>query len=211
MAAPAIKGLTDFFFVPPTFLGSIANVPIVMMDGKQQATVDGVLREVVVATQADIAQLGIDLSEGVYLVGTGNTGAASAFLCLGAVYFSMMMAGAFGNRVPAATWRPPNWAAETHAEATSNSMITTENVDHAQALRTPQFYLLWTAVLGNAVSGMALLSSAKTVMSDCFGTLMPLVVTAGFASSYVAALSAANATGRLGWAFSSDYLGRKNT
>jgi hypothetical protein len=117
-----------------------------MVEGRQQAAVDGVLREVVVATQADITQvhrmhlvsacgsslhkadlaprhcelmrlrhtdcschaidhsvarhvfwaglqLGIDLSEGVYLVGTGNTGAASAFACLGAVYFSMMMAG----------------------------------------------------------------------------------------------------------------------
>ena len=57
VAAPAIKALTDFFFVPPTFLGSAASVPILMVEGRQQATVDGVLREVVVATQADITQV----------------------------------------------------------------------------------------------------------------------------------------------------------
>lgn len=37
---------------------------------------DGALREVVVATQADVAKLAADLAEGVYVVGTGSTGAA---------------------------------------------------------------------------------------------------------------------------------------
>ena len=46
-----------------------------------------------------------DLAEGVYLAGTGSTGASSAFLTLGGIYGVGMMAGAFGNRVPAEGWR----------------------------------------------------------------------------------------------------------
>ena len=43
--------------------------------------------EVVVATASEAAQLAIPGDAGVYIVGTGNTGAAGAFLTLGIVYF----------------------------------------------------------------------------------------------------------------------------
>ena len=33
-----------------------------------------------------------------------------------------------------------------------------------QALRTPQFYLLWASVFGNAVAGVTIISCAKTIM-----------------------------------------------
>jgi len=90
-------------------------------------------------------------------------------------------------------------------------MVSDKNVDHVTALRTPQFYLLWTAVMGNAVAGMTLMTSAKTVMTDVFSVGLPMVVTAGFATKYVASLSAANSAGRLGWSGFSDVIGRKNT
>ena len=35
-----------------------------------------------------------------------------------------------------------------------DAMITQGNVHHDTALRTPQFYLLWTAVAGNAIAGV---------------------------------------------------------
>ena len=49
---------------------------------------------------------------------------------------------------------------------------------------------------------------AKTMMSDIFGTLMPLVVTAAFASTYVLMISVFNMIGRFFWASTSDYIGR---
>ena len=44
-------------------------------------TADG-LQEVVVAAAKDVAHMGLD--EGVYLLGSGSTGAAETFLVLGA-------------------------------------------------------------------------------------------------------------------------------
>lgn len=115
-----------------------------------------------------------------------------------------MALGASLMRVPKENWIPPGWT----PPAETNLMT---SVNYKQALTTPQFYLLWTAVMGNACSGMALMSSARTVMSESFGSIMPLVVTSAFSANYVAGLSLASAAGRFGWAFGSDYLGRKNT
>ena len=90
-------------------------------------------------------------------------------------------------------------------------MITSATVHHNTALRTPQFYLLWSAVAGNAIAGVTMMACAKTIMSDVFGAALPTIVTGSFAAGYVAALSGVNMAGRLGWAAASDYLGRKNT
>merc|ERR1712048_643510 len=79
------------------------------------------------------------------------------------------------------------------------------------ALKTPQFWLMWSAVFGNAIAGVSIISCASTMMKDVFSSAMPALVTGGFATTYVMALSAANGGGRLGWAAFSDYLGRKNT
>jgi len=71
-----------------------------------------------------------------------------------------------------------------------------QNVDHVTVLKTPQFYMLWAAVMGNACAGMAVLSTAKNLTTDIFATAYPAIVTGGFAASYVASLSGSNATGR---------------
>jgi hypothetical protein len=79
-----------------------------------------------------------------------------------------------------------------------------------QAMKTPQFYLMWALICGNSVSGLILISSAKTIMGDVFGAALPMIVTGAFATGYVSAVSLANAGGRLGWALISDYAGRRN-
>lgn len=53
--------------------------------------------QVIVATAHDVANLP-GVQEGVYVVGTGNTGAASTFLTLGVGYFLAMMTGALTIR-----------------------------------------------------------------------------------------------------------------
>ena len=114
-------------------------------------------------------------------------------------------------------------------------MVTNNNVHHNTAMRTPQFYLVWAAVAGNAIAGVTVMTAAKTLISDfgkalrrsCFplrigtvhrikrlrvpGAVVPSIVTGGFAASYVAALSGVNMLGRFGWAAASDFLGRKTT
>ena len=49
-----------------------------------------------------------------------------------------------------------------------------------------------------------ILSTGKTMMSECFGGALPEIVTAGFAAAFIAAMSGANLGGRLGWTLLSD-------
>ena len=70
--------------------------------GIRYAEVDGAWQEVVVASVADVSRVHASLQEGVYLVGSGNTGAAATFSTLGLVCkLVVMMVAAFSYRVPA--------------------------------------------------------------------------------------------------------------
>jgi hypothetical protein len=72
----------------------------------------------------------------------------------------------------------------------SSALVSSHSVHHDTALRTPQFYLFWGAVCGNAVAGVAIISCAKTMMTEIFGAALPHLVTGGFAAGFVMALSA---------------------
>ena len=257
VATPLMDMLTAAHFVAPEYLGSAldGSVSLVTDAGRQFAMAgggaEGGLREVVVATADDVASLPGGLPEGVYVVGTGDTGAAAAMRSLSAGYLALMSAGALLQRVPWAGYRPagfvegredveggaaaggaaaagPGGAAASgggsldggggsghhHPGLTRSGALRLDSryaVDADAVLRTPQFYLLWCAVVGNAMAGMAVLSSAKTIMGEVFAGAYPALVTGAFTTAFVAALSGANATGRLGWAVGSDWLGRQNT
>jgi len=71
LAAPTIKYLQDLNFKAPEFVGSLCETTLVTQEGRQFAEIAGQLKEVVVATAHDVAELP-GLSEGVYLVGTGD-------------------------------------------------------------------------------------------------------------------------------------------
>lgn len=82
--------------------------------GARVAEVGGEIKEIVIATAADITKLGLDattmnLQEGVYLVGTGSTGASETFVTLGCTYFSTMLLASFLYRVPKDGWIPDGW------------------------------------------------------------------------------------------------------
>ncbi len=210
LATPINEFLLNSYFELPQYLGTTDAVTMITEGGKRFAEVAGQMQEVVVATSSDVASLPGSPSPGVYVVGTGNTGASKTFWTLSAGYFLSMNCGAFLQRVPREGWLPPNWTPPPPAEQQTR-MIASGNVHHNEALRTPQFYLLWLAVAGNATAGVSVISCAKTIMSDIFANALPLIVTGSFAASYVAALSAGNMAGRLGWANLSDWVGRKNT
>ena len=63
----------------------------------------------------------------------------------------------------------------------------------------------------NVTAGIGVLGVAKTMMSEIFGSTLPGIVDAAFASTYVLMISLFNMIGRIFWASSSDYIGRKNT
>jgi MFS family permease len=210
IAAPIKEWLLGVFYKAPQFLGAESAVNLVTEGGKRLAEVNGQMVEVVVATAKQVASAPVPLQEGVYVAGTGNTGAAGTFFTLGIVYFIVMMIAAFSYRVPREGWRPAGWTPPT-ADAASRKMITQNNVHIDQALKTPQFYLLWIVLCFNVTAGIGVIGVAKTMMTEIFGTTLPLIVNSAFAATYVLMISVFNMCGRFFWASISDYIGRKNT
>jgi MFS family permease len=132
-----------------------------------------------------------------------SVGVAESFVVMGIVYFISMSIGAFAIRIPPADWKPAGWTPAT----TTHSMITRRNVHIDEALKTPQFYLIWAVLFFNVTAGIGILSQASVLIQDSFkGT-----VTAAAAAGFVGLLSLFNMGGRFVWASASDWLGRKNT
>jgi len=68
---------------------------------------------------------------------------ASMFVTLGLVYLVVMLFGAWLVKVPADDWRPAGFDPST---VRSRTLVTTESVSAANAVRTPQFWLLWVVL-----------------------------------------------------------------
>jgi MFS family permease len=126
-----------------------------------------------------------------------------SFVVLGCVYFVMMMLGAMAVRVPADDWRPEGWTPKEHR---AGSMISGGNVTATNAIKTPQFWLLWTVLFCNVTAGIGILEQAAPMIQDFFGS-----VTAAAAAGFVGLLSLCNMSGRFGWSSTSDVIGRKPT
>ncbi len=125
-----------------------------------------------------------------------------SFLTLGAVYLVAMMAGAFIVRVPEDGWRPEGWTPP--AEGEERVMQTNADVSANSAIRTPQFWMLWTILFCNVTAGIGILEQASPMIQDYFSGVAPAA-----AAGFVGLLSLANMGGRILWSSTSDYIGRK--
>ena len=200
---PAMNHFIQQFHQLPTYLGS--SLKTITEGGKQYANMDGQLTEVVYATAGDLAKLPFSgLSEGFYVVGSGNTGVGTGLMAMGAIYGAVVMGSAMAIRRPAAGYLPAGYAPPANERAASS-------VNVSNVMKTPQFWLLFSTSTLLATGGMGLISVAKPMMSDLFATSMPELVTVSFASSYVMAMAVGNLGGRIGWAALSDKIGRRNT
>ena len=210
IGAPLKAYLLKLFYEAPEYLGSVDSVNVITEGGRRFVETASQKIEVVVANAAEASAMIIPGDPGVYVVGTGNTGAQGAFLTLGIVYFIVMMLAAFSYRVPAPDWKPKGWSPDTSKDK-ENSMVTKNNVHIDQAIKTPQFWQLWIVLCFNVTAGIGVIGVAKTMMTEIFGSTLPTVATAAFAGTYVLMISVFNMCGRIIWASLSDYIGRKNT
>ena len=215
IGAPLKRFLLEHYAKAPEYLGVESTVSLITEGGRRFAEVAGEKIEVVVASASEAAKMAVPGDAGVYVVGTGNTGAAGAFLTLGIVYFIVMIVAAFQYRVPAAGWTPKGYKPPSKDESTTK-MKTLNNVHINQAIKTPQFYKLWIVLCFNVSAGIGVIGVAKTMMTEIFGSApsgseMATMVTAGFAGTYVLMISVFNMCGRIIWASLSDLIGRKNT
>jgi len=203
IGAPLKQWLLTLYQQAPDFLGAEGAVTLVTEGGRRFAETANGLVEVVVSSADQAAAFGGEA--GVYVVGTGNTGAASTFLTLGIVYLFVMIFAAFQYRVPREGWKPAGW----EPKPVASGMVTRDNVHIDQALKTPQFWLLWIVLCFNVTAGIGVIGVAKTMINEIFGDLV--LVTAAFAGTYVLMISVFNMVGRFFWASTSDFIGRKNT
>lgn len=208
IGAPLISYLLDIFYQAPVYLGSAKDLVLKTIDGVRYIDINNILTEVVVLTKNEI--INPSTLEGVYVVGTGDTGAAMTFVTLGIGYFLIMAIASFGYRVPPENWKPKNWNPET-SNRQNKSPVTNANIHIDQALKTPQFYFLWIVLCFNVTAGIGVLGVAKTMMNEIFSSALPMVVNGAFAATYVLMISVFNMVGRFFWASTSDYIGRKNT
>jgi MFS family permease len=215
IGAPLKRFLLEYYAKAPEYLGVESAVSLITEGGRRFAEVAGEKIEVVVASASEAAKMAVPGDAGVYVVGTGNTGAAGAFLTLGIIYFIVMIVAAFQYKVPAAGWAPKGYKPPSKDESTTK-MKTLNNVHINQAIKTPQFYKLWIVLCFNVSAGIGVIGVAKTMMTEIFGSApagseMATMVTAGFAGTYVLMISVFNMCGRIIWASLSDLIGRKNT
>jgi MFS family permease len=132
-----------------------------------------------------------------------DVGVAPTFVVMGIIYLCFMLIGAAIVRVPAKGWAPAGYV----APMTAQKLITNENVHVDQALKTPQFYLLWWVLCLNVTAGIGVLGQASAMSQEMF----PGQITAVAAAGFVGVLSLANMAGRFIWASTSDYIGRRST
>ena len=132
-----------------------------------------------------------------------HIGVAEAFIALGVIYFCFMMVGAAIVRIPAPGWKPEGYTAPVVAQ----KLISTNDVYVYDAIKTPQFWLIWWVLCLNVTAGIGVLGQASAMSQEMFPGHVNAVAAAGF----VGLLSLFNMLGRFFWASTSDIIGRKNT
>jgi MFS family permease len=132
-----------------------------------------------------------------------HIGVAEAFVVLGLTYLCFMMVGAVIVRVPPPGWVPAGYVAPT----TSQPLVSTHDVFVYDALKTPQFWLIWCVLCLNVTAGIGVLGQASAMSQEMF----PGQITAVAASGLVGLFSLFNMAGRFFWSSASDYIGRKTT
>ena len=122
------------------------------------------------------------------------------FLTLGAIYLVVMVLGLICIRIPAKGWRPDGWVPPV---AQANSLISDNNVSARNAIRTPQFWLLWVIMFVNITAGISIVENATLMIGNFFPAMVAV------AAGYVGLNSLFNMGGRFGWSSLSDRIGRK--
>jgi MFS family permease len=154
--------------------------------------------------------------------GGGDGGIWQTLLVLAAIYLVFMLGASFGYRLPPAGWQPEGWTAPV---AGTRRLVTAGHVHLRDALRTPQFWLIWLVLCMNVTAGIGVLALASPMLQEIFGGRLighpevgflqlsgaQKIAIAGVAAGFTGLLSLFNIAGRLFWASFSDRIGRKIT
>ena len=128
-------------------------------------------------------------------------GISTTYYILGVSYFILMICGALYIAAP-----KKNEVSSTEEVSKYGTSKVRElaQMSARQAVKTKQFWMLWTMHLVNVSAGLMMISVASPMAQEIVG------LSAVAAASMVGLMGLFNGGGRLIWAAASDYIGRQN-
>ncbi|SRR5579883_1101883 len=130
-----------------------------------------------------------------------SVGVWQTFVVMGSIYLVLMMCGVFLVRTTPPDWQPEGYTLPQQPK----KLVTSASVSVDNAIKTPQFWLLWIVLCTNVTSGIGVLSQASPMIQEMFK------VSAAAGAGFVVLLSLFNMAGRFFWSSVSDHIGRKRT
>jgi OFA family oxalate/formate antiporter-like MFS transporter len=128
-----------------------------------------------------------------------SVGIPSTFAILGSVYLVAVVGAGLFMKNPPEGYRPEGWqppAAQQGSRAAKDYTL-------GEALRSWQWYALWAILFLNTIAGISIISQASPMAQEMTHA------TAAAAAGVVGLISIANGSGRLLWAWLSDFIGRR--
>ena len=130
-----------------------------------------------------------------------NVGIANTYYILGVSYFTMMMLGALYIAPPKQGEVAGSETVSKYAPSASKEIA---QMTARQAVKTKQFWMLWSLHLINVSAGLMMISVASPMAQEIVG------LSVAAAATMVGLMGIFNGGGRLIWAAASDYIGRQN-
>ena len=127
-----------------------------------------------------------------------RSGVPATFQVFGIVYLLVIVAAAQLHVNPPHGWHPKGWIPTT----TVSKLASRVHYTVAQALRSWNFWLLWLLLVLNTSAGIMIISQASPLAQQQVG------MSVMEASAVVGLIAIFNGTGRLAWAWISDFVGR---
>jgi OFA family oxalate/formate antiporter-like MFS transporter len=136
-----------------------------------------------------------------------SMGVANTFYIWGVIFLVLCFGAAQMFKNPPKGWLPAGFTPKASAGVTAVSFT------FDQAIKTPQWWMLWTMLFLNVTAGIGLISQLSPLAQDVVRKANPDMAAAALAlvgGSILAYASIFNGLGRLFWAWTSDAIGRKN-
>jgi MFS transporter, OFA family, oxalate/formate antiporter len=128
-----------------------------------------------------------------------NYGIMNTFLILGIIFFIAVILGSLVLCNPPKGWSPKGWNVENKKTNTKSS-----NYEWNVMIKTPQFWMLWLMFTFASIAGLMVIGNINP-----FGIHSGL--TPAIAASTVGILAIFNGSGRIGWGWISDKIGRSKS
>src|SRR5215213_6361650 len=128
-----------------------------------------------------------------------SMGVFETFAILGVLYAVMVVGASFFIKNPPEGYKPEGWEPDTTERADRSG----REFEFGQAVRTWQWYALWSLLFLNVTAGIAVISEAAPMAEEIGGA------SATAAASLVSLIAIFNGFGRFAWASFSDVIGRR--